>query len=309
MVGQKHVTDLLSQVPLAVHLDATYLSDPITSIPMLASNFALYDKYFVHKMELEFVPSQPVTVGGTIGMAPDYDPIDPMPLSKNELSSSFNYVSGAITKPLRCKMPNFKGPDGAYVRPALYCAPISDDRFNSFGQFKIFGEATGVSVGDSVGRLVLHYDVSFMLPEPQHVDLIGTEASVVTQLKSVGSSDVHKCNMIISATNSDVLQLTNAAGDPVSAIPDFQYSGYVDVISALMPMATATGKVINPGTRIYFKPAAQSIGSTTMADLASTALVGAISLSRTFQAAAEIMLKLSNTEVITLRNVRRWNSL
>lgn len=309
MKGQKHILDLTSDVPLSVHIDATYLSDPSSSVPMLAANFGLYDKYFVHNVSLEFIPNQPVTVGGTVGMAPDYDPLDPMPLTRSELSSSFGYVSGAVTQPLKCHMPNFKGPDNEFVRGSLYCAPVSDDRLNSFGQFKVFGEGTGLTKGDSIGRLVLHYEITFFLPEPQHTDLAGTEDSVVTQLVSVGSSFHHRCNEIVSTTNSDVIQLTNSGGTPVAAIPDYLYTGIIDTANSLMAMYTATGRVINEGTRVFFKPAQQSVATTTMADLASTYIVGAFNLARNFAKATEIITALTNTEAIGLRNVRRWNAV
>lgn len=307
--GQKHVIDLTSEEPLAIYIDAPYLSDPATSVPMLAANFGLYDKYFVHSCELEFVPNQPVTVGGTIGMAPDYDPLDPMPASKSELSSTYQYVSGAITQPLRCKMPNIKGPDGSFLRPALYSSPVSDSRLNSYGSFKIFGEGTGLTKGDSIGRLILHYDISFFLPEPQHADFGGSLDSVVVSLKSIGTSTFHRCSDLTSTTNSDVLQFTNAADGAVSSIPDYLYSAIVDSTNALMPMVTATGRLIYEGTRIFFRCAQQSIATTTMSDLTSSTIVGALNLARNLSKGSEIILGLSNTEKIGIRNVRRWNAM
>ena len=115
-----------------MYIDAIYLSSIHHTVPILKSNFALYEKFFVHGVKLEFVPSQPVTVGGSVAIAPDYDPLDPMPASRALLSSSQGYKTGPVTSRILCDMPNYKGPSGAHVRPDLFCAPTNDDRLTCF---------------------------------------------------------------------------------------------------------------------------------------------------------------------------------
>jgi hypothetical protein len=129
MKGHYNVGDVLSGERTSIYLDRVGLK----VIPQLTNEFMYYEKWFAHNFELEFVPNQPVTVGGTCYAAPDYDPIDPFPTTVQVMSNSFNYIQKPVTSGFRVKMPNFKLVDGNFVRPTLFTGANNNERFTSFG--------------------------------------------------------------------------------------------------------------------------------------------------------------------------------
>jgi len=296
--GQAHVCDLACDEPRAVYIDAMFLSNPHHSIPILKANFGLYEKFFVHGLKLDFIPTQPVTVGGSVAIAPDYDPLDPMPATRAALSSSQGYKTGPVTSRVTCEMPNYKGPSGDYIRPDLYCAPTNDDRLTCFGQFKCFASAPTLSKGDVVGRLVLHYDISFHILEPSS-EVTYTTTSI-ERLVSVGNATAFKPTQLKSITMSDGLKTQNSVGGDITLAADRIMSAIVDTVNASMPMETSAGKTVNPGTRIYVRPVIGNIATTTYTNVSDSEYVGDISLSRNFDPMSNIKLDLVDTLYSTI---------
>jgi len=289
--GQAQICELTCDEPRAVYIDAIYLSNPDHSVPILKANFGLYEKYFVNNVRLEFVPTQPVTVGGTVGFAPDYDPLDPMPATRSALSTSQGYKTGPITSRLICEMPNYKGPGGSYVRPDLFCAPTNDDRLTSYGQFKCFAEAASLSKGDVVGRLVLHYDITFHILEPS-TEVYYNGGTDFNKLTAVGTATKFMPTDIRSTTLSDALEMQDAAGNPVNLDASNILTAILD--DKNLSMVTVAGKNVNPGTRVYFKPVTGNIATTTYTNLDSNSYVGGMSLSKNFDQMSNIIMSLTN---------------
>lgn len=296
-----HLLDVEVNHPVAIYIDGLFLSNDAHKIPVLAANFALYEKYFVHNVKAEFVPNQPVTVGGSIGMAPDYDPTDPMPANMAALSASQGYRTGAITAPLSVSMPNYKGPDGAYVRPCLYCNPTHDDRFTSYGQFKLFPVAPTLSTGDVVGKIILHYDISFHILEPQSA--MSYTSIIVDRLTAVGTTTKYTATDLETVTMTDGLTFSDVSG--VLAVgAGNMLSGIVETVGTGLDMTTIAGKAVNPGTRIFMRPCRGHLSSTanyTAAD--SSNYVGALGTSRSFDPLSTIAMPLVNSIATLLRDV------
>lgn len=249
---------------------------------------------------MEFVPSQPVTVGGTVSIAPDYDPLDPMPATSAALSQSQGFKSGPVSGPLKVNMPNYKGPDGSYIRPDLYCAPTNDDRLTSYGQFKCFGIAPTLTQGDVLGKLILHYDITYHILEPK--TSLGVLGSGVEKLECNGNATVFMPNKIISTTTSDSLMLANAGGNLPLPTGDLLY-GIISAIDAGLNPTTVAGKVINIGSRVFMRPATGNIATTTYTNLDTTHQVGEFSMSRNFDSMSNVVMNLINGSSIHLADV------
>lgn len=251
ILGQYIVGDVLSAKHQSIYIDRLGLH----KVSGLVNAFALYEKYFVNNVELEFIPSQPVTVGGTIYMAPDYDPLDPASSDHTFMSRAYNYVQKPITSGCRCKMPNLKIAGGNTMRPPLFSGPGETERFTSYGKFNI--QSTSSLADNTVmGALVLHYDITFILQQP-------ADTSAITQLlrdvsvKSVFNSNI-KCAAMDSetTTNLDGFELFNIAHAAAESIlkGDYTWSGIVKSLTAGLSVTTRAGKPINAGTRIFFGP-------------------------------------------------------
>lgn len=300
--GQMHLMDIGVDQPTAIFIDALFLSNPAHTIPVLAANFALYEKYFVNGIKAEFVPNQPVTVGGSIGIAPDYDPTDPVPASMAALSASQGYRTCPVTSGLVVPMPNYKGPDGAFVRPSLYCNPTHDDRFTSYGQFKVFAVAPTLSTGDVVGKIILHYDITFHILEPQ--TSISYAVSGIDRLTAAGTTSHWSATDLATVTMTEGLQLGDVSG-VINLASDKILSAIIDTVGPGLDMFTVAGKAVNPGSRIFVRPCRGMLSSTsayTAAD-AST-YVGGLGTSRSFDPLSTINMPLVNSIATILRDVQ-----
>lgn len=295
--GQCHIRDLYEDEPISVHIDALYLENPSHQVPLLAANFRLYEKYFVHNVSLEFVPIQPVTVGGTVSIAPDYDPLDPMPATAAALSQGQGFKSGPVSAALKVDMPNYKGPDGSYVRPELYCAPTNDDRLTSYGQFKVFGVAPSLTKGDNIGKIILHYDVTYHILEPQSA--IASLAISTDRVTCVGTANAFTPTDIGSNTMSDALTFGDAAGT-LHMASDYILTGIIKEIGAGLSLATLAGKAINVGTRLFFRPVLATLFSTTYQNNDTSIYVGKMSTSRDFSPMSNVTMNLINTIAIIM---------
>lgn len=251
IIGQYIVGDVLSANHQCIYIDRLGLRN----VSGLVNAFTLYEKYYVNNIELEFIPSQPVTVGGTIYMAPDYDPLDPAHSDHTFMSRAYNYVQKPITSGCRCKMPNLKIAGGNTMRPPLFCGPGETERFTSYGKINI-QSTSSLGDGTVLGALVLHYDITFILQQPTDTSAI-TYLTRDVSIKSVFDSNI-KCAAVDSVTTAmlDGFELYNIAHAAVENIMkgDYTWSGIVKALTAGLVVTTRTGKPINPGTRVFFGP-------------------------------------------------------
>lgn len=286
MKGHYSVGDVLSGERISLYLDKIGLK----VVPQLIYEFMYYEKWFAHNFELEFVPNQPVTVGGTCYAAPDYDPIDPFPPSVQYMSNSFNYIQKPVTSGFRVKMPNFKLVDGNYVRPTLFTGANNNERFTSFGKFML--EATSsLTDGVSVGNLILHYDLTFCIPQPFASDTMSDQQLI--SLKSVcdNAGIVSVPPFTTGTVNDPLLVYTTAHAAPTTLSSNYVYAATIDKLTDLT-LETVGGKDINEGTRVYFKVPEFGIVSDVLTEIVATTAssIANLSLSRNFDHGSSIKI-------------------
>lgn len=272
-------------------------------VPQIFNDFKIYEKWFVHKVSLEFVPNQPVTVGGSMTMAPDYDPLDPFPVSLASLSASFGFTRKPITSKSVCNMPNFKIPDGNYMRPALYTGPVDVDRNVSFGKF-VYSALSSLSDGVEVGSMILHWDISFMVKQP-----LSTSSGVSYTDKAIKVTYDTAGTIVTSPVynNTALDEVTLFEADKSTPAPLSPYRIYSGILTALTDCALATvaGQDIYPGTRIYFQPAQlQNNGTTVYPIGAGTVTLGRMALSRTFDTLTNIAIQRATDAWIELTGIK-----
>ena len=262
----------------------------LKGIPQLTNEFSYYEKWFAHNFELEYVPNQPVTVGGTCYAAPDYDPIDPFPSSVQLMSNSFNFVQKPVTSGFRVKMPNFKLVDGNHVRPTLFTGANNNERFTSYGKFMLEA-ASSLTDGVSVGNLILHYDLTFCIPQPYATDAM-SEPTMIS-LKSVcDTAGTVSVPPFITGTVNDALLVYNTAHAAPTTLSSFYvYAGVIDKLTDLA-LETVGGKDVYEGTRVYFKAPEFGIVSDVLTEIAAAAnaSVANLSLSKNFDPGSSIKL-------------------
>lgn len=283
----------------SIYIDRTGLF----GIPQIFNDFKIYEKWFVHKVSLEFVPNQPVTVGGSLTIAPDYDPLDPFPTSLASLSASFNFTRKPITNKSVCHMPNFKLPDGNYMRPALYTGPVDVDRNVSFGKF-VYSALSSLSDGVEVGSMILHWDISFMVKQP-----LCTSSGVSVSDKAIkviyDTAGTIVTSPVLNTTALDEVTIfLSDKTTPSTLNNDRIYSGIITALTDCT-LATVAGQVITVGTRIYFQMAQlQNNGTTVYPIGGGTTTVGRMALSRTMDSLMDIMITRAATAWIELGGIK-----
>lgn len=290
----------------SIFIDAIGLQE----IPTLIREFRNYEKFFVHMIELEFVPNQPVTVGGTISMAPDYDPIDPFPASSSAMSQSEGFVSKPVTSACRVKMPNFRLPDGGWMRPSLFTGPNNNDRLVAYGHINYM---TTSSLADDIdlGRLIVHWDISFSVLQPPTLDTIlsypGTQWAITSVCDNVGTVSAID---FLSSVQEDELLLYNAAHSSLVVMnPGSVFSAIISGISGA-GCSSRGGKAVLEGTRVFFRPPRTTVTSATGLHKpmsVTTSEVGAFSLSRTFDSLMDILINRTVAAWIDLANIKQIN--
>lgn len=286
MKGHYSIGDIKSAEKLSIYLDKIGLR----MVPQLTTEFIYYEKWFAHTFELEFVPNQPVTVGGTCYAAPDYDPIDPYPASAQNMSNSFNYVQKPVTSGFRVKMPNFKLVDGTYVRPTLFTGANNNERFTSFGKF-LFETTSSLAAGTSVGNLILHYDLTFCIPQPYSSD--APSDALLISLKSVcdTAGTVSVPPFVTGTVNDALLIYDTIHSGPTTLNSSYIYAGIIEALTNLS-LETVGGKDVYEGTRVYFKVPDFGLVSDVLTEIVAgtAASISNLSLSRNFDHGSSIRL-------------------
>lgn len=278
----------------------------LMNIPQLFNDFKVHEKYFVHKVDLEFVPNQPVTVGGSVSMAPDYDPIDPVPHTMASLSAAHNFIRKPVTSGAICRMPNFKLPDGNYMRPALYTGPSDVDRNVCYGKF-VANAVSSLSDGVEVGSLILHWDISFIVKQPNNTS-VGTsfgDKSIYIEYDSAGKVVL---NDVQNGTELDEALLFESDHTTVETLnPWFVYQGILKAIGAGITLQSSAGADIGVGTRVFFKPCGSVNNGTTTSPLTTASThVGLLSLSRTFDKLLDIVITRGAAGWLDLADVKNF---
>ena len=290
----------------AIHLDWRGLHAR-GACPRLLAMMELYEKYLVHNLTFKFVPSVSVTQSGTVHVAPDYDPLDNPPTDAVVgLSSMFKYKSGAITQPLTVDMPNPKT-GTEYYKGALYTNPSGPERWCSYGQLLFYSESASLSVGDSIGTLVMEYDITMMGPQVQQMPIADTD-SPITRLRTVDTtaSLFNKISPIFNSNTPamNTLQQLDAAGSGINSSPRTKHvATLADDGGAIL--TNARGMTIPIGTRLFWKtPEIEFDGADTKTYHRNIEYVGALNTTSNFDESGEVYLKAGPGVDISVDNVR-----
>lgn len=293
--GHKQVSVVTVGKRNVIHLDYINFVSTDSIVPALKQNMEIYEKWFVHNMKLEFIPTVALTVAGTMHMAPDYDPIDPISPDARTMSEAFGYVGGPITQRLICDMPNKREIDGQYTKGALYCSPSDNDRLASYGFFDVAVE--GATADMEVGRLVLHYDVTFIKPCPYRQSVLDNALKHTLTLAG-DDANVAKCSPMDCVSSENKVTIND------SGFPGQCFSGVLNLLSAGADILIG-GRSLELGQRIFFKLCDSYLGAAaTVTRPALTTGVGSLNLSRTFDPRTELFTAATGAaETIALRDV------
>lgn len=249
----------------------------------LANMFAMYEKYFVHSISVEYIPTVSKLESGTIHLAPDYDPCDPFPYSSvpsdivQALSEMMGYRSGSISNRQRSDMRNFRLPTGEWAKGALYTSPVEPERFSSYGTF--FAYVHGGPASTTVGSLVLHYDVEFLIPQPSS-RATEVESTTIRRLSKVDTSGTVKPVSPVGLI-TEGLKFHSSGGAPLNVYASRILTGIIGDAAGLHLVDTK-GEVVPRGTRIYARPLQVELNTNTLLDESSN--VGTLNLFRDFKA-------------------------
>jgi hypothetical protein len=280
----------------AIYLDYLSFAAVNGNVPALARAMEVNEQWFAHGFDLEFQPTVAVTQAGMIHIAPDYDPKDLLTSDSVILAQSHGYVSGAISRPLKCKMPNFKLPSGEYIRPNLFCSPTDAERFTMFGFFNVV--TTGVGSSAEMGKLILHYDISVSVPCPYNS--ISTVASDVDGIKS-GATVPTRVMPTFATPSTHVMYLMDGAATCATNVGK-TLVGQIDDLSAAGSVTDNVGRTVPKGQRVYIQPAKLTAAG---APNFTSSVLGAFNLSSTFdpRRALGLAVDAANT-ILSLSNVR-----
>lgn len=266
----------------------------------LSMAFASHEQYFVHSANVEFIPELAVTEPGSIHMSPDYDPLDPMPADVNAMSSDAGYKSGAVSQRLMISIPNLRTPDGSFTRPMLYSSPNVIERLSDYALVNF--RSTGVTASGTIGRLILHYDISFHIPQVPSFPTGGQVDTITTFTYQApeNPTDLARLSPIKTAVDAGTLNANATL---------FSSAIYSAIISALngMTLTSAAGRALAVGTRVFFRAVRTQMydddGTLASTGINISSKVGEFNLSRSFGALTEIILKGVTSNTISLSDV------
>lgn len=268
----------------------------------LSMAFASHEQYFVHTISIEFIPELAVTEPGSIHLSPDYDPLDPMPADVNAMSSDAGYKSGAVTQRMVLSVPNLRTPDGSYTRPMLYSSPNVIERLSDYALVNY--RSTGITAEGTVGRLILHYDISFHIPQVPSFPLAVAAPTLHTFTYSSPTNSSDNVRLSLFKTDADTGTLTANAGLFGYKI----YTGIIDAISGLT-LSSMAGRTLAIGSRVFFRAIRSTLTTDgdaeglTNANTNVSAQIGELNLSRAFEALTEIVIKGVSADTFSLAHV------
>lgn len=266
----------------------------------------MYEKRFIHSYSFEFVPLISRTTAGTVHMAPEYDPADTAPSGPTQLSTlatSRGYVSGSASAKLVCRMPNYRLPCGSWVSPTLFNGPLEAPRLSSFGKLYVAGDGIGVAADAAYGHVIMHYDITFILPQLDTTTYFGSSGVDRLGVKLTTTSG-RQCSDIANAYG---LTFQNAAGGSTTIPVDESICAVLDSITGDARMFSSQGKELGPGTRLWMRAANYTDGGAIAGSHnSSSAEVGNLSTSRDFSTGAAIhYLGSAATAAFILRDAFR----
>lgn len=263
--------------------------------------FDKYEYWFVHNLRFEFVPSTSLSTGGTIHVAPEWDPMDLTPSGDSlvkDMSASLGYKSGRISSPLIINMPNKKKPDGSFIKPCLFTGPLAELRLSSYGKVFLYVEGCN-STASTVGRLKMHYDIEFCMPQMSvkpapFVPFTGVTApaikSVDANTRSAIYRDEQKARDTAGGSAALGIQLLDSGVAKHFGVDEILSFVIGDTDTGTLDIGDMAGRLITAGTRLYARAPNKILNLDTddVSIIATTSLFDEISTSPLFEPAATL---------------------
>jgi hypothetical protein len=265
----------------------------------LADQFDLYEYWFVHSLKFKFIPMRSTGTSGSVYMAPEWDPMDPPPAGedvKKTMASSLGFKGDRVYNTFGLRMENFRLPDGNFVKPCLFCAPLAETRMSSFGQLFVYVFGCNSST-ELVGTLEMEYDISFCLPQKTVAEVpFTTPATTAANIANVdANSQAQSIADAIKATSGSGItkgiQFTDSGGSPVAIGVNKLITFVLDEESDDLKLTDIAGRAIRKGTRLYARPATDWWNETTQTfdEKSSSSLIEEISTSPIFKKSCSLL--------------------
>lgn len=123
-----------------------------------------YERYRVRKLEFEYVPSCPSITAGFITVGIDYDVLDDVPLTIDDLRTYSGSVSGAPWSSFKCVCDPQRANRGTELFTRI--SSHSGGDFKTYDVGNIFVATEGfVDNGTACGLLYINYEIELLIPQ------------------------------------------------------------------------------------------------------------------------------------------------
>lgn len=160
---REYVCDVTS-VTASMHFDSRPLNPGVSdTFPWLSGIANQYEEYVFRSLKFEYVSRLPATVGGFLAMVVDYDALDTVPTSKQQMLTYAGCVSEVIWKDL-----SFQADPSHFTRPysrrftRAGVHDVTDVKTYDLGNFVL---ATNAPTNLTNGELFVEYDVELYVPQ------------------------------------------------------------------------------------------------------------------------------------------------
>lgn len=156
----------------------TYRLNPgvVSTFPWLSSQAASWEQYRFNRLGFEYITRTATTTVGSVILVPEYDPLDPPPLSEAAASGSLGAHEDAPWKDILCPL-RADLMHGQMPRKYTRSTRVAGDLRNF--DVGVFHLCTVAEVGaDPIGKLWVTYDVSFFIPQTAVAAAVASQTSM-----------------------------------------------------------------------------------------------------------------------------------
>lgn len=175
-----------------------------SAFPWLSNIARSYDRYRFHKLIFRYKPTCPTDTVGQVIMAWDYDSLDPVPTTEQEICQETYWVANSCWKPgmISISLRNNRGL--LYTRAGMI--GYADLKTYDIGQLIYKGPSNG-----STGYIEVDYDITLIDRQPDFI-----------------ASNIRTNSMVVLASNHyvNVQQMTVASSPYLINIPGFELNVY-----------------------------------------------------------------------------------
>jgi hypothetical protein len=162
IVNREYISDIAGTTGFGVNKFSVNPGSS-TTFPWLSSQADAWEQYHLRSLEFHFVPSCATAKIGRVILAPDYDAVDPSPVTKAQvLTYQDTVVSGSWTEVVGHCNPASMFPTGP--RKFIRTGPVP-------GSLKLFDACNfycctdGQDNTDTIGELWVSYDIELFVPQ------------------------------------------------------------------------------------------------------------------------------------------------